>query len=802
MRVSFQWLQEYVDCGLIPAELADLLTMAGLEVEAIEEVGSELKGVVVARISSFVPHPRADRLSLCRVQVDKKTSYPVVCGARNMKEGDKVALALAGAELPDSVQVEETEIRGERSEGMMCSEAELGLSSSAEGIMILSPDAPVGAPLADVLKVRDHILEVSLTPNRGDCLSMIGVAREVAALTGGKLHLPVPHLPEGADRVEDVVRVSVLDADLCPRYSARLVSGVHIGPSPFWLRARLERAGVRAINNVVDVTNYVMLEYGQPLHAFDFDLLEGGEIVVKRAAEGKRFVTLDEVERVLRDDTLMICDAVRPVAIGGIMGGLNSEIHEDTSRVLLESAYFSPQGIRRTATALGLQTESSYRFERGIDPEGVLTASLRATALIAQLAGGEAATGVIDCYPTPLPRAEIKLRLPKVNTLLGMSLEYKEVRGILKRLHMEVRENKGAEWVVSPPPYRGDVTREVDLIEEIGRLKGYDLIPVQAPKMWVMPFREEREEALMTRAKDVLVGLGFYEVITYSFISPHALEALRLPPDDFRRHPLPILNPLAEAQSVMRTTLLPGLLETARYNLSHKTGDLKIFESREVYCPQKGERLPREKRSLSGLATGAVFEEGWNIPPQEVDFFYAKGCIERLLAELRTAAPAFTAAQAAPYLHPGTGAVIRLDDKEVGVVGELHPEVAEAFELPSGVFIFELDLPTLAERSREEITFVPLPRFPSVARDVAVTVDEGTSAGELMEIVRKVDNEYIEAVEVFDCYTGDPIPLGRKGLAFRVRYRSPDRTLTDEEVNEFHRAVLERLERVPALTIR
>jgi len=802
MRVSFNWLQEYVDCGLTPAELADLLTMTGLEVEAIEEVGSELKGVVVAQIVSLVPHPQADRLSLCRVQVGKKRSYPIVCGAHNMKEGDKVALALAGAELPDGVQIQKTEIRGERSEGMMCSEAELGLSSSAEGIMILSPDAPVGAPVADVLQVRDHILEVSLTPNRGDCLSMIGVAREVAALTGGKLHLPVPHLPEGADRVEDVVRVSVLDPDLCPRYSARLISGVRIGPSPFWLRARLERAGVRAINNVVDVTNYVMLEYGQPLHAFDFDLLGGGEIVVKRAAEGERFVTLDEVERVLRNDTLMICDAVRPVAIGGIMGGLNSEIHADTSRVLLESAYFSPQGIRRTATALGLQTESSYRFERGIDPEGVIAASLRASALIAQLAGGDAATGVIDCYPTPLPRAEIKLRLAKVNALLGMSLERKEVTGILKHLHMEVRENKGVEWVVSPPPYRGDVTREADLIEEIGRLKGYDLIPVQAPKMWVMPFRKERVEALEQRAKDVLVGLGFYEVITYSFISPHALEALRLPADDFRRHPLPILNPLAEAQSVMRTTLLPGLLETARYNLSHKTRDLKIFESREVYHPHTGERLPREKRSLTGLAMGAVVEEGWHVPLQEVDFFYAKGCVEQLLAELRIPPPTFTTGQGIPYLHPGTGAVIQVDDKAIGVVGALHPEVAEAFELPPGVLIFELDLPALAERSREEITFVPLPRFPSVARDVAVTVDEEISAGELMDIIRGVDNEYIESVEVFDCYTGDPIPRGKKGLAFRVRYRSSDRTLTDEEVNDFHRRVLERLEHMPALTIR
>jgi phenylalanyl-tRNA synthetase beta chain len=801
MRVSYNWLKEYVDCELIPSELADLLTMAGLEVEGIEEVGSELKGVVVAQIASVAPHPQADRLSLCRVMVGEET-YSIVCGARNMQEGDKVALALVGAELPEGVTTKETKIRGERSEGMLCSEAELGLSSSADVIMILPPDAPVGAPVADVLNVRDHMLEVTLTPNRGDCLSMIGVAREVAALTGGGFHPPAPQLREGRDRIKDVVRVSVLDPDLCPRYSARFITGVQIGPSPFWLRARLERAGVRSINNVVDVTNYVMLEYGQPLHAFDFDLLEGGEIVVKRATAGQTFVTLDEMERVLDKDTLMICDAARPVAIGGVMGGLNSEIRDNTSRVLLESAYFSPAGTRRTSKALGLQTESSYRFERGIDPEGVLDASLQATALIAQLAGGEVTRGTIDCYPTPIPHTEIRLRLSKVNALLGMNLEQEEVHGILRRLHMEVKKNQGLEWVVSPPTYRGDIMREIDLIEEIGRLTGYNRIPVQTPKMWVLPLRKERGEEVEKRAKDALVGLGFSEVITYSFIAPQSLEALRLLPDDPRLHPLTLLNPLVEGQSVMRTTLLPGLFETAGYNLSHKNRDLKIFESREVYHPQKREKLPQERRSLAGLTMGSVAGKGWNIPPQEVDFYYLKGCVEQLLAELRTPTPTFTTSEGIPYLLPSKSAVVTVDEVEVGAVGELHPAVAEAFELPPGVLVFEIDLPTLAERFWREVTFTPLPWFPSVDRDVAVVVDEGISAEELREIFQGVDNAYIELVEVFDCYRGDPIPRGRKGLAFRIRYRSGERTLTDEEVNKFHQEVLEQLRKVPELIIR
>ena len=801
MKVSFNWLKEYVDCGLNPTELADRLTMAGLEVEGVEEVGLELKGVVVAQIVSIAPHPQADRLSLCRVKAGERT-YPIVCGAHNMKEGDKVALALAGAELPGAVQIKKTTIRGESSEGMLCSEAELGLSTSAEGIMILPPEARLGMPVSDALNTRDHLLELSVTPNRGDCLSIIGVAREVAALLGTALHPPSPKLREGKDRIEESVQVSILDPDLCPRYSARLITGVEIGPSPFWLRTRLERAGVRSINNVVDVTNYVMVEYGQPLHAFDFDLLEGKAIVVKRAAPGERFVTLDGVERILNRDTLMICDAARPVAIGGVMGGLNSEIRDATSRVLLESAYFSPQGIRRTSLALGLQTESSYRFERGIDPEGVLSASLRATALIANLAGGEAAKGAIDGYPTPLPCPEIIVRLPRVSALLGMSLEPREVKGILERLHMEVRENKAAEWIITPPTYRGDITREIDLIEEIGRLKGYDHIPIQVPRMWVMPFRQEQADELEERAKDTLVGLGFYEVITYSFISPHALAALQMPPGDPRSRPLPLLNPLAEVQSVMRTTLLPGLLETASYNLSHKSGDFKIFELREIYYPRQGEKLPEERRVLAGLVMGAVAGEGWNIPRQEADFYYVKGCVEQLLAEVRSPLPTFTRDGVPSYLNPGKAAVIRLDGEEIGALGELLPEVANAFELPPGVFIFELDLPLLSHYVRKEITFAPLPRFPSVTRDVAITIDVVISAEEIMAIMRGVDNKYIESIEVFDCYQGDPIPVGKKGLAFRIRYRSLDRTMTDEEVNQFHQEVLERLQKVPGLAIR
>jgi phenylalanyl-tRNA synthetase beta chain len=801
MRVSCSWLREYVDCGLTPAELANLLTMAGLEVEGIEEVGAFLKGIVVGEVISINPHPQADRLSLCRVQAEGK-AYSIVCGARNMQAGDKVAVALEGARLPNGIEIKKTKIRGAVSEGMLCSEAELGFSASADGIMILPADAPSGTPLADFLSIRDTLLEVSLTPNRGDCLSMIGIAREVAALTGKALHLPIPELREGQASVEAFVRVSVRDPDLCPRYSARLITDVQIGPSPFWLRTRLERAGVRAINNVVDVTNYVMLEYGQPLHAFDYDLLAQGEIVVKRAAPGERFVTLDGADRQLDKDTLMICDAVRPIAIGGIMGGLNSEIRDNTSRVLLESAYFAPVGIRRTSTGLGLQTESSYRFERGIDPEGVLAASRRAASLIAELTGGETAQGVIDCYPVPVPRPEITVRLPRANELLGLQLGQEEVQDILRRLNIEVKGQKGDVWRVVPPSYRGDITREIDLIEEIGRLYGYHRIPVETPQMSILPEQQRPKPPLIDLVTDILVGLGFYEVITYSFVSPHSLQSLALPSDDVRLQALVLRNPLAESQSVMRTSLLPGLLEAVGYNLSHANRDIKIFEARAIYCPRDGDKLPEERQVLAGALIGAAVGDGWNSPRQEADFYYAKGCVERILSELHSLPPTFVSSKDTPYVHPGKGAVIQIADKAIGVVGELHPRVAETFGLPPGVFIFELDLAALSDGYLQTITFTPLPRFPSIMRDVAVVVDERIAAGELMRVIRGADTRTIESVEIFDCYQGDPIPAGRKGLAFRIQYRSVERTLTDDEVNGFHQKVLDRLAQIPELTIR
>jgi len=560
---------------------------------------------------------------------------------------------------------------------------------------------------------------------------------------------------------------------------------------------------MRPINNVVDVTNYVMLEYGQPLHAFDFRQLEGGIIRVKRADSGETFVTLDGVPRTMPGDTVMICDGIRSVAIGGIMGGMNSEIEEDTRDVLLESAYFLPEGIRRSSKSLGLQTESAYRFERGVDIDGVVSASVRATGLIVELGGGVIAKGMIDAYPAPVQRSQIHLRRSRIETLLGLTIQDTEIEGILGRLGMETDRESSDVWRVTPASYRSDVTGEIDLVEEIGRVKGYNDIPAVTPKVWMLPVRPRKETLLEYKTKEVLRGLGFCEIITYSFISPRALRALRLPEHDARLRPLVLLNPLSEDQSVMRTTLLPGLLETARYNVSFENRDMKLFELREVFMPTGDGHLPEERRVLAGLVMGVFTGGSWNYPSRRVSFHDVKGCVESLLHELRIPDVTFSSANGwVPYMHPGKSAVIRVDGSDVGGLGELHPEVIGAFDLPEGVYVFEIELPALVSSFDPEAHFSPLPRFPSIVRDVAVVIDEMVTGREIIEVIRGVSTDLMEDVQVFDCYRGDPIPEGRKGLAFRVRYRSSERTLTDAEVNGVHQDVLERLKAIGGLTIR
>lgn len=795
MKVSLNWLRDYVDIQMDVKKLVHLLTMAGLEVESATPVGHEFEKVVVAEIESIQRHPNADRLSLVRVKTSTE-KFPIVCGATNIREGQKVPLALVGAKLPNGIQIRRSKIRGEVSEGMLCSEIELGLGEDASGIMILDPDTPLGVNLGEALGLSDTVLDLSITPNRPDCLCVIGIAREIAALTGEPLRYPNLTLTDGGDEIEQRTSVTLYDADLCPRYVARLIEGVTIGPSPHWMRSRLEKVGIRPINNVVDVTNYVMMEYGQPLHAFDFELLEEGRIVVRRARRGETFVTLDGVERVLDEEMLVICDGVKPVAIAGVMGGLNSEIRTQTRSVLLESAYFLPRNNRQTSKKLGLETEASYRFGRGIDHGGCLKAANRAAALIQQLSGGRIIEGALDVYPQPIHPARISLSLPNVNRILGMEIPAQKVTTYLKRLEMEVQEEGGGKWVVIPPTFRSDLEREIDLIEELARLEGYEKIPVTLPSG--PPSSEGLDQGLVLeqRAKDILLQHGYYEVITYSFTSPSSLDGLNLPPDDPRREFLPLLNPLSQETSVLRTSLIPGLIEVARHNLSHQNRNLKLFELKKVYLQEKGEKLPREVKYLAGLAMGMSHEPHWASSVREIDFYDLKGCLEDLFVSLQIRGISFQRAEGVPYLHPGKASTILLMGEAIGVVGEIHPETLTYYDLPLKAYLFEIDFDRMVKGVGEKKRFQPLPKFPSVFRDLSLVVEEDLEVGEVEQAIRSLEEPFIGEIKLFDLYRGAPIPQGKKSISYRIRYQASDRTLTDEEVNRAHEKVIMRLKEI------
>jgi phenylalanyl-tRNA synthetase beta chain len=792
MKVSLNWLRDYVQISIDLEDLVHLLTMAGLEVEGVTSTGEGFDRVVVAEILSVRRHPNADRLSLVEVTTGN-AKYSIVCGATNIRAGQRVPLALVGARLPNGVQIKKSKIRGEISEGMLCSEIELGLGEDAKGILILSPESPLGVDLGEALGLKDAVLDISVTPNRPDCLSVIGIAREIAALTHQKLKYPDTSIEEEAEEIHRRTSVTILDPELCPRYVARMIEGVKVGPSPSWLKNRLEKVGLRSISNVVDVTNYVMLEYGQPLHAFDFTFLEEGRIVVRRAKEGEHFTTLDGVERVLDDQMLMICDGVKAVAIAGVMGGLNSEIRDETTTVLLESAYFDPASNRRTSKKLGLETEASYRFGRGIDYGGCLTAANRAARLIQQLAGGRIVEGAVDAYPRPLHPRPIRLSVEKTNRILGTEIPSESMKTYLEDLEVKVQKEDEDTFVVVPPSFRGDLEREIDLVEEIARLDGYDRIPVTLPRGEPSSEPRPRELSLEQEAMEVLLHYGYHEVITYSFSSPDVLDRIKLPAEDFRRRQVRILNPLTEDFSVLRTSLIPGLLETARYNFSRKNLNLKLFELKRVFLPSEGERLPNEPKFLAGLATGFEGEPHWASSQRAVDFYDVKGLVEDLLEALQIQEVIFRRTREVPYLHPGKATEVLSGGVRLGVFGEAHPEVLAAYELDGRVFLFDFDFEKMVEKATVTKRFRPLPKFPAVYRDLSLIVDEAIEVESLAEAIRTSREPFIDQIVLFDLYHGAPIPAGKKGVSYRIRYQAADRTLTDDEVNRSHEQIILRL---------
>jgi len=790
MKVSLKWLRDYVDVDLTPSALADCLTMAGLEVDAVEAAGPGFDRVVVARILTVRPHPQSEKLFCCEVTTGEET-LPIVCGAPNTRAGDTVALAKVGATIPGGFTIKSSRLRGEPSEGMLCSEEELGIGDDNTGIMVLPPYLPLGMDLKEALGLQDTVLDIGITPNRADCLSIIGIAREVAAITGKTFRYPEIVIRENAEDIGGITSVTIMDPDLCPRYTARIVKNVTIGPSPAWMRERLEAVGLRAINNIVDITNFVMMELGQPLHAFDYRFLEEGRIVVRRSREGENFVSLDGKDRILRADTLMICDGVKPVAIAGIMGGLNSEVKDDTTTILLESAYFHPPSIRKSSRWLGMGTDAAFRFERGIDPEGVIRALDRAAQLMAELGGGEICRGRIDAYPRPLAVVkDIPLRLGRVNAFLGTDIPEREMVGILERLEMTVTAPEGGTVLVTPPTCRVDIAREIDLIEEIARLHGFDHVPVTMPASGGMPAAENPRQHLVERIRNVLTGMGYTETINYSFINPASAEYLGIKEGDPLGNFVKIRNPLTEEQAVMRTNLIYSLLEVMNRNARNGCADLKIFEIGRVFFPTREGELPLEKACLGGLLTGRRYDNSWHHQGLQADFYDVKGVLENLFADLKISPVEFVAATDLTFFHPGRACRIVFGEETLGFMGELHPDVMERLDLRNRAFLFQLDMEALAVRATARIAFREISRFPASSRDVAFVVSASLAGENLCRLAYEQHEVLLESVSIFDVYTGKNVPAGMKSLGLRFAYRSAERTLRDEEVNKAHNRIV------------
>lgn len=808
MKVTLNWLRQYVDFSGSAEELASHLTMLGLEVEGVQKLGGEFEGIVVAQVITRDKHPNADKLSLCRVN-DGQGERQIVCGAQNFKAGDKVPLILPGHTLParpgqPPVTIKVGKIRGVESQGMLCSPDELGLPDKTDGLLILREDAQIGQSFANYLgrQNSDVVYDLEVTPNRPDWNSVIGIAREISALTRQQLKLPeikISPAQVGSEPTAKHVRVRVDEPELCPRYVARLIRGVKIGPSPDWLRSNLEKAGLRSINNVVDVTNFVMLETGHPLHAFDFRLLTAGAsglpaVVVRRAQAGEKFVTLDGKERSLTGQMLLIADETRGIALAGVMGGQNSEINSDTADVLLESACFKPQNIRATSKKLELRTDSSYRFERGADVGNCDWASRRAAQLILATAGGTLLEPAIDAYPAPAAPREITLRHFKTNNLLGVVIPDEDQNGFLERLGLQ----RTGDATFRIPTFRVDLKTGVDLIEEIGRLYGVDKIPATPPRGAIGVNAFDAMHDQMAEARRILAGLGLNEAQGQTLISE---TAAALPPQAGAGQTAGLRYPLSGDMNVLRPSLLPGLLDALHHNIARQNTDLALFEIGRVFQQVDGKF--KEERRLALALTGRRAPVFWSGADRDAKFDIAdlKGALEEFLEQFGLRGISWTRQEAAGpfYLE---SAAIQLGKLALGEMGQLSPVLQKKYDLRDAVFLAELNFEQLLARRAPAKTFKPLPQFPAIRRDVAMLVPDATSHDEVGAVVKKTRPANLEKFEIFDVFRGKNIPAGQKSVAYAFIYRNPERTLTDAEVNTAHEKLVEQFKQALHATIR
>ena len=801
MKFTLSWLNQFVSTDTLPvSQLADKLTMLGLEVDSVQELFAELEQITTARIKSVSRHPDADKLTVCEVE-DGSDLIQVVCGAPNVRPGMVSALARPGVKLPDGTKIKKSKVRGVVSAGMLCSGRELGLDNDHSGILDLDEHLQSGLPLIDALGIRDTVIEVDLTPNRPDCASVRGIAREVGGVLNTLARPLVAHVTP-LNNSHPEYQVFIKAPDLCPRYTARKLTQVTIGPSPLWMQQRLTAVGMRPINNIVDITNYVMLESGQPLHAFDFTTLKNQQIIVRRPeANEQTMTTLDGKVRQLDPDMLLICDGERPVAMAGVMGGLDTEITETTTTILVESACFNPVSIRRTARKLGIPSESSYRFERGVDPNLADSALERAVNLMVEYAGAVADESGIDVYPGRKPLLDITLRVDRVRSLLGLNISKADVARHLRNIEFSVTENTDNSLHVTVPSFRVDIGREIDLVEEVARIVGYNEIPTTQPMIRMDYPKRDELRSLRQEIGTLFTSQGFYEAINYSFVAEQHLDLCRLPADDRRRRVTRLINPLSEEQAVMRSLLLPGLLENVRRNINFQRSDIRLFETGKIFLQNKADTLPEERLQLCAVISGNRYPDArpLHYPYQECDFFDIKGTVINLLTLLRIdlADKALVFCQdstiAPPYCDPDKTSIILHDGVQVGLFGVVHQETLKGFAIKQPVFFAEFDLHNLLTLNRKAKQFSSLPRFPSVKRDISVVVPDFVPAGELLRTIEAQQHKYIESTDIFDVYRGKPVQKGYKSVALSVTYRSSQATLDDQTVDKLHDKIVNTL---------
>ncbi len=797
MKVSYQWLAEYVDLtDCTPQELAEKLTRSGVEVDAVESRNAGVSGVVIGYVKERSKHPDADRLNVCIVDAGQGEDLQIVCGAPNVDKGQKVLVALIGAKLPGGLNIKRSKLRGVESQGMICSAKELGLNDKLlakdqqEGIMVLPEEAEIGMDAVSYLGLDDYVLELGLTPNRSDCLSMLGVAYEVAAILGKEVVLPQIELKESD--VPNPVGVKIDATEACYQYHGRHFTNAKITNSPQWMKNRLMAAGIRPINNVVDVTNYVLLEYGQPLHAFDAGQVADRSIVVRMAGEGETIVTLDDQERKLDADTLLIADPTKGLAIAGVMGGANSEITNETAEIILEAAWFTPKTVRRTARSLGMRTEGCVRWEKGVDQARVQEAGERAAALIQQLSGATISKGIATAVVTEAKPAVVSVTLEKINQHLGTSLVASDVSPIFDRLQFPY-ETGSDTWTVTVPTRRGDITMPEDLVEEVARLYGYDNIPTSLPTGATTQGSLTPEQQLRRTIRRHLIGVGLNEAISYALVHPDRVEdAAGLHVEAVK--PVALLMPMSEERSVLRTSLIPSLLETIAYNKNRQNHDVAIFELGRVFLSteEKLSQLPEERLYVGGAVTGQWIPQNWMGAKQPVDFYQAKGIVESLLARLGIQNVGYKAVFGLAGMHPGRTAEISVGETRIGYVGQIHPGTEKAYDL-SETYVFQLDVAKLVDLAAGVGFYNQLPKFPAVTRDLALVVDRSVPAGALEATIRQAAGELLESLTLFDVYTGERIATDKKSMAFALVLRNSERTLQDEEIQQVTNAVIEAL---------